>query len=93
MTELDEFTRDYITGALWSSCDNSDESGGEPFDANYSDDDLAPETLAQMVNDCADFQAAQADDLAATRGYVLSAYHIAPGKIGVKGSLADYIFD
>ena len=28
-----------------------------------------------------------------TRGYILSAYHIAPGKIGVKGSLADYIFD
>jgi hypothetical protein len=64
---LDEFTRAYIETALWSSHDESDESGGEPMDANYSVDDLAPEALATMIADCADFQASFgefiADDL------------------------------
>lgn len=45
----------YIECALWSSHDESDESGGEPMDANYSIDDLAPETLAQMQSDVDDF--------------------------------------
>lgn len=54
--KLDAFTRAYITAALWSSTDNSDESGGEPLDSNYGPEDLAPETLARMVDDCAAFQ-------------------------------------
>lgn len=41
--------------ALWSSHDESDESGGEPMDANYSIDDISPESLAQMQSDCDDF--------------------------------------
>lgn len=36
--------------------DNSDEQGGEPLDANYGPEDIAPTTLKQMVRDCADFQ-------------------------------------
>lgn len=55
-TELDTFTRAYIECALWSSTDNANEQGGEPLDANYSLEDIAPETLAQMVEDCAAFQ-------------------------------------
>ncbi len=57
--QLDEFTRAYIECALWSSTDNSNEQGGEPLDANYGLDDIAPETLAQIVEDCASFQAHQ----------------------------------
>lgn len=53
---LDTFTRSYIEAALWSSTDNANESGGEPLDQNYSISDIAPETLAQMVSDCKDFQ-------------------------------------
>lgn len=54
--QLDTFTRAYIKTALWSSTDNANEQGGEPLDANYSESDIAPETLQTMVADCADFQ-------------------------------------
>lgn len=60
---LDWFTRAYIACALWSSNDNSTEQGGEPFDANYSPDDIAPETLARIAEDCAAFQADNESDL------------------------------
>lgn len=63
MHDLDEFTRAYVTCALWSSHDESDESGGEPMDANYDVDDFAPETLARMIEDCAWFQTLCADDI------------------------------
>lgn len=59
--ELDTFTRAYIECALWSSADNSDDSGGEPLDANYSADDIAESTLAEIVADCQQFQADNAD--------------------------------
>jgi hypothetical protein len=51
----DAFVDAYITAALWSSTDNSTPSGGEPLDANYSSDDLVPETRLKMVSDCLDF--------------------------------------
>jgi len=53
---LDAFTRQYIETALWSTMDQSDEQGGEPLDKNYSIDDIAPETMELIVEDCADFQ-------------------------------------
>lgn len=53
---MDEFTRAYIACALWSSNDESNESGGEPLDANYDIDDLAPETLKTIEEDCQNFQ-------------------------------------
>ena len=53
----DEFFQAYVTTALWSSNDESDESGGYPLDANYSADDIAPETLAEMRADCDRFYA------------------------------------
>jgi hypothetical protein len=61
---LDDFTLAYIEAALWSSNDDSDESGGEPLDSNYSIDDLDPDTLAMMADECRRFQEENAADLA-----------------------------
>lgn len=57
---MDQFTKAYIVCALWSSTDDSD----QPLDDNYDADDIAPETLAQMAQDCRDFQEGNAPDLA-----------------------------
>jgi hypothetical protein len=54
--ELNTFTRAYIDCALWSSNDESDESGGESMDQNYSITDIAPATLELMTTDCSEFQ-------------------------------------
>lgn len=56
MTEVnDDFLEGYITAALWSSNDESDESGGNPLDQNYSRDDIAPELMEKMIEDCRKF--------------------------------------
>ena len=44
-----EEIRQYVETALWSSHDNADESGGEPMDANYGPDDLAPAAHGEMA--------------------------------------------
>ncbi|NSZ73902.1 hypothetical protein G6L74_09130 [Agrobacterium tumefaciens] len=49
------FFRSYVGTALWSSNDESDESGGEPMDANFDISDLVPATLESMLADCARF--------------------------------------
>jgi hypothetical protein len=54
---MDNFTRGYITAALWSSMDESDPSGGDPMDKNYDISDIAPATIKQMEEDCRTFQA------------------------------------
>lgn len=56
LARLDCFTRAYIETALWSSNDNADDSGGKPLDANYSIEDIAPETLATIEVECLAFQ-------------------------------------
>lgn len=61
--KLDEFTLAYIECALWSTNDESNEQGGEPLDKNYGLEDIAPDTLAQMVADCKAFQEQNAADL------------------------------
>lgn len=53
---MDEFTRAYIEAALWSSNDESDESGGQPLDANYGPDDISVETMGRIIEDCERFQ-------------------------------------
>lgn len=60
---MDPFTIAYIEAALWSSTDESDEKGGAPLDANYCLDDIAPETLASILDDCKAFQRDHADDI------------------------------
>lgn len=62
--DLDLFLLGYITAALWSTNDESTPAGGEPFDTNYSRDDLAPETEKAMREDCEEFIADNAADLA-----------------------------
>lgn len=47
-----KFLDGYLVCCLWSSNDNSDESGGEPLDANYDVSDFADEALAKAVKDC-----------------------------------------
>lgn len=64
LDSLDTFTRAYIACALWSSTDESDESGGVPFDENYDASDIAPETLAAIIEDCKQFQESNAALLA-----------------------------
>jgi hypothetical protein len=59
---LDQFTRAYLECALWSSTDDN----GTPLDREHSLDDLAPELVAQAIEDCADFQRHQAGWLALT---------------------------
>lgn len=49
---MDEFTRAYVTCALWSSTDDD----GEPLDSGRDEDDIAPETLKAMAEECDDFQ-------------------------------------
>ncbi len=62
-TTLSTFTRAYIECALWSSTDDND----EPLDANYSIDDLAPETLAKMQADCESFESEWSEAIAEYR--------------------------
>lgn len=50
--KLDHFTRAYMEAALWSSTDDK----GNDLDANYGIEDLSPETVAEMIKDCAVFQ-------------------------------------
>jgi hypothetical protein len=52
---LDAFTRAYIEAALWSSNDESDESGGDPLDKNYGPGDIDDKTMEAIEKDCADF--------------------------------------
>ena len=53
---LDTFTRAYLECALWSSTDNSDDSGGDPMDQNYSIEDFTRASLLGAIRDCRDFQ-------------------------------------
>jgi hypothetical protein len=45
----------YLGMALWSSHDESDESGGEPMDRNYTITDFAEKAVDEAERDCRDF--------------------------------------
>jgi len=49
---MDIFTKAYIDAALWST---TDDTGGF-LDENYTVEDLHPETLQAIVDDCQQFQ-------------------------------------
>jgi hypothetical protein len=53
--DIEDMLSAYIEAALWSSTDESDESGGEPLDKNYGPDDVAKETVAKMRRDVSTF--------------------------------------
>lgn len=48
---LSEFFTQYMDTALWSSTDEE----GEPLDDQYTVDDLSPQAVASMREDCQDF--------------------------------------
>ncbi len=52
--DFENILRHYIVAALWSSTDDD----GEPLDANYDPDDMAPETVDGMREEVIDFVAA-----------------------------------
>ena len=59
---LDNFTKSYLGCAMWSTNDESDESGGVPIENNYTIEDFAPEAIASAVGDCDAFRE-QAQDI------------------------------
>lgn len=62
--DVSPMTRHYLICALWSSTDNSDEQGGDPFDDNHDLEDIAGESIDQAEKDCQAFKQANATDLA-----------------------------
>jgi hypothetical protein len=61
--ERDDFITAYIACALWSSNDESDESGGDPIDQNYGPGDLADATREAMERECDAFLALMSDTI------------------------------
>lgn len=51
----DDFMNAYVECMLWSSTDESDESGGVPLDENYELEDFTIEGLKQIISDCEEF--------------------------------------
>jgi len=62
--KLDAFEQAFLTCALWSSTDESDESGGEPLDANYEIGDFEEAALRRLLRDCRDFRETNSELLA-----------------------------
>jgi hypothetical protein len=56
VADFDPFTEAYIEAALWATNDESTPEGGEPFDANYGLDNIHPDSLAEIVRSCSEFQ-------------------------------------
>lgn len=52
---VDEFFDGYLQCALWSSMDESDESGGEPMDSNYSPEDIPVVVRQALRAECLEF--------------------------------------
>ncbi len=91
MAKLDKFTQGYIEAALWSSTaygspeeneqDPADENGDRhsSFNASFEScgyDELSPELLAHVIDDCAAFQADNLEQLecaSAQQGYTYTA--------------------
>ena len=65
MTEsnIQQFFHAYVTTALWSSTDESRDDGGDAFDQNYDQDDIAPEAITEMESDCRAFLAIAGDTI------------------------------
>lgn len=53
--DMEDFIKGYVDSALWSSTDNSDDSGGDPLDDNYGPGDLTIEAVLSIREDCMDF--------------------------------------
>lgn len=63
-----KFFDHYVETALWSSTDNSNDSGGDPLDDNYSSSDVTKDALKKMRKDCDNFVNLAYGLMAATGG-------------------------
>lgn len=63
MNALEAMLAAYVTCALWSSNDESDDNGGEPMDRNYSETDIDAKTMDHMRQDCSSFLETNRDDI------------------------------
>lgn len=63
-SDIERFLSAYIECALWSTNDESDEAGGEPFDKNYGPEDIHPDTLKGMREDSEKFIEENEGDIA-----------------------------
>lgn len=61
--KVNQILKGYVACALWSSNDESDESGGVPLDKNYGPKDVTEGTMEEMRKDCEKFLADNADDI------------------------------
>ncbi len=52
MKTLNDFTQAYIECALWASIDDND----DPLDSNYSIDDIEPDSMEKIIEECEAFQ-------------------------------------
>lgn len=52
---VDKFFDGYLQCALWSSMDESDESGGEPLDSNYGPEDIPVAVRRALRAECLEF--------------------------------------
>jgi len=62
--DFESFVRAYIVAALWSSTDESTPEGGEPMDSNYDADDIAPEDMQIIREECRAFYYAHRAEIA-----------------------------
>jgi hypothetical protein len=53
---LDDFTTNYLIAAMWSTNDDSDETGGEPIDRNYDLCDFSEDAIKSAQTDCDAFR-------------------------------------
>src|SRR5688572_3851995 len=53
---METFLRQYLETALWSSLDESTESGGYPLDDNYTIDDIDEKSIEQAKLDIEKFK-------------------------------------
>jgi hypothetical protein len=60
---IEQVLTHYIETALWSTNDESDESGGQPLNANYDRRDIHPDTIAKMRADVERFVTENTADL------------------------------
>lgn len=58
-----DILKGYVTCALWSTNDESDESGGVPLDKNYGPKDVTEGTMEEMRKTCEQFLADNSDDI------------------------------
>jgi hypothetical protein len=56
MDKIDAFTKQYIETALWSSTYEKNGNEDVPMDRDFTIDDIYPECLQRMINDCEAFQ-------------------------------------